>query len=828
MLTRLLRFAMLPLLLAGGAVSSAAAQVGRIIGSVTDVEGHPIAGAQVLVVGTGAATFTDPRGGYVLTGVPAGTHVLQLRLLGHRAKLVTDVQVRLGEDTRVNDRLEDAPLQLGSVVVSASRRIEKITDAPATVTRIDPRAIAYAAGGNGFLSALREAKGIDYIQTGVTAVAVNARGFNSSFNNRVLLMEDGRTAVIPEKGLPLGALSSVARVDLAVVEVIAGPGSALYGPDASNGVITVQSKDPRLYPGLAIEATTGSRRYRDVQARYAITVGAFGVKVAGERQTAADFENALNYGPVAPQTTRTPEVGVDWNTSVSRASTAVVYYRGDSRAEASAGVSTVNGVEQTSAGRNQLVGYQARHLQLRYTAPRLYATAYRLDTRAGRTFGTNAYSQNRLAFPALSDDSVRRLSDFPGGGTLTAMEVQGNTVLPGLAWSRLIGGVQLRRDQVTSEREWLSDRKTGRDIIIDQRGLYGQVESPLGHGLRVVLAARFDDHDRYGSQTSPKAALLWSPSEDQTVRVSVNRAYKAPTVPNMDFYAPNLSRLGPGLGLGMFGNQGFTVRDTAGRIEQSYDPIRPEVNTTYEVGYKGVVWERVLLDVTGYRSRFRDFLTPLTTINNPGRPTAQGGPTFAYDLTGARIVAPDGSQQVVLTYLNVGQATLLGVDLGIHYAVSPQVTANATYSHASLAALEIREDQTALRDATSLNAPRHKGTVRLDVGRASPWAAWIATRAVSGYDYRSGAINTGRIAGFVTTEFGAIRDLPALGFQLKASLQNVLGCSYGRYELSLATPPPGTYVATRQCGVGVKHVELINMPELGPMLFFGVLYAQGP
>ncbi len=72
--------------------------------------------------------------------------------------------------------LQAAALQLGGVVVSASRRVEKITDAPATVTRLEAAQIANSVG-NSFAPALKEVKGIDYIQVGMTAVAINARGF---------------------------------------------------------------------------------------------------------------------------------------------------------------------------------------------------------------------------------------------------------------------------------------------------------------------------------------------------------------------------------------------------------------------------------------------------------------------------------------------------------------------------------------------------------------------------------------------------------------------------------------------------------------------------
>jgi outer membrane receptor for ferrienterochelin and colicin len=101
----------------------------------------------------------------------------------------------------VDVALEGAPATLGGVVVSASRRVEKITDAPATVTSIGTDVLDNTVG-NTYAVALKEAKGLDFIQTGMTTVAINARGFNSSFNNRFLMVEDGRIAVLPRTGCP--------------------------------------------------------------------------------------------------------------------------------------------------------------------------------------------------------------------------------------------------------------------------------------------------------------------------------------------------------------------------------------------------------------------------------------------------------------------------------------------------------------------------------------------------------------------------------------------------------------------------------------------------
>src|SRR5688500_5296435 len=343
------------------------AQGGRISGTVTDSAKVPLAGAQVAVVGTRLGTMTDVVGRFTVSGVEAGTYEVRVQRIGERMQSVTGVVVRAGEDTRVDVMLARAPLSLTGVVVSASRRAEKITDAPATITSIGTDVIDNAVGNN-FAGVLKEVKGLDFIQVGMTTIAINARGFNSSFNNRMLMTEDGRVSVLPENGLPVGTFTITPKVDIAGIEVLVGPGSALYGPDASNGVLALTTKDPRAFKGATLEITGGNRNYRDIQGRYANTFGNFGFKVAGEYQTAKDWENNLYYntgGAIVLDTfTTTPPATVvketnlkdpiNWDTGVIRGSGALVYYRGDQRLEFSGGMSRTDGVGQTNVGRNQL------------------------------------------------------------------------------------------------------------------------------------------------------------------------------------------------------------------------------------------------------------------------------------------------------------------------------------------------------------------------------------------------------------------------------------------------------------------------------------------
>ena len=700
-----------------------------------------------------------------------------------------------------------------------------MTDAPATVTRLDETQIANSIG-NSFTSALKEVKGLEFIQTGILSTAVNARGFNSSFNNRMLQVEDGRIGVLAESGLPVGALTTVSKLDLAGVEVLVGPGSALYGPDASNGVITLQTKDPRQYPGWSAEIDGGTRSFYDAQERYAGSFGHFGYKLSGEYVAANDFSNPITYPAVAAGGAPIPEKDANWRNDVTRGSGMLAYYTdGGSRLQATFGMSKLNGIGPTNVGRNQLQNYGYRDAQLQYTGSRLFAQAYMSQSEGGTTFQLNGLAQNSVRFPTLSYDSVKSLSAFPGDGRLQAAEIQNNfsigmltkTGISAIDNTHFTYGGQIRRDRISSYGHWLSDRATGLPLLINQKGIYGQSETPLSDMFRVVLAGRYDKHDKYDAQFSPKAALLFTPITDQTFRVTYNKAFKSPSVLQTDFFFPNFQPF-----IGVFGNlDGFDIKNAAGTIVNAIDPIRPEINTTYELGYKGVVGQRLYVDVVGYQTKFDGFMSPLVVIANP---LAGASATTAYNhATGAKITDEKGGPQVSLTYFNAGKATIRGIDGGLRFYFTNKIAASGNASFVKIDTI-IRKATDPV-EATAFNSPSVRLTGGMDfTNEIENVVAGFTTRYVSKYDFRSG-VNYGLIPAFGTLDLSASYAIRNTGAKVIFQAQNLFSCVGGTTTppaLGVSSANRAVYTAGRNCGFGKQHQEMINAPKIGPIVLLGL------
>ena len=199
------RFAGLVLFAVSVSTSSAAAQSGRISGTVSDSgSGRPLDGAVVAVVGTRLRASSDVDGRFTVVGVPAGAHTLQVRRIGYRVNTVA-VQVADGATATADVRLVSAPLTLEAVVTTGMVDPTSGTRAPFAVGRID--------AANAPVPATNAIETIQGKVAGVTVVAGGQAGSAPSIvlrtptsinkSNAPLLVVDGvRGDVRPSSPLP--------------------------------------------------------------------------------------------------------------------------------------------------------------------------------------------------------------------------------------------------------------------------------------------------------------------------------------------------------------------------------------------------------------------------------------------------------------------------------------------------------------------------------------------------------------------------------------------------------------------------------------------------
>ena len=266
-------------LLLGAATAAVAQTTGTVRGTVRAAStAHPLEGAQVLVVGTGRGSLTNREGHFLIVGVPAGSHQVRVQLLGYGA-VDLPVTVAAGQAVEVTAQLETEAVALEGIVVtgqpSATRRREigasvAVIDAEATTERAPVSTVSQLLQG-------REAGVTGFGASGTvgTTGTLVLRGMTSmSQSNSPVVYVDGVRVDASEKpnfffnlgGQSTSRLNDLNPADIERVEIVKGAAaSALYGTEASNGVIQIFTKRGR--PGestLNASVKVGASRIPDV------------------------------------------------------------------------------------------------------------------------------------------------------------------------------------------------------------------------------------------------------------------------------------------------------------------------------------------------------------------------------------------------------------------------------------------------------------------------------------------------------------------------------------------------------------------------------------
>ncbi len=278
------------LLLVGGI--SAFAQT-KIAGKVTDKEsGEPLIGVNITVKGKLIGTVTDFDGNYELNSSVAPPFTLVFSYTGYASQ---EVNVSSGQ-TSLNVKMESQSILTSEVVVSASRVEERILESPVTIEKMDAIAIRQAAAPD-FYDGISNLKGVQTTTGSLTLTSLNTRGFGAIANERFVQLIDWMDNSAPLLNFPTGNIVGISELDVQSVELVPGAASALYGPNAFNGILLMNSKNPFTYQGLSAQVKSGittseaggTNPYNLLSLRYAKAFGRFAFKVNASYLAATDW-----------------------------------------------------------------------------------------------------------------------------------------------------------------------------------------------------------------------------------------------------------------------------------------------------------------------------------------------------------------------------------------------------------------------------------------------------------------------------------------------------------------------------------------------------------
>jgi iron complex outermembrane receptor protein len=440
-----------------------------------------------------------------------------------------------------------------TVVVTPNRgRGTSVIDSPAAVSVISSEAIAVAPDRS-FGELLRGVPGMNSVRMSIRDYNITARQSTSTLSNSQLTLLDGRSIYQDFIGVILWDMIPVDPADIAQIEVVRGPASAVWGANAFTGVVNIVTRPPREAEGSTIElslanfnrdasSTVGQgaglayrgmaslSRVIDERLAYRVAGGLFvasplprpqGVlpvvahplvpdsAVGGERLPGDDQEEAGDY---RNRGTTQPWVDLRFDQEVGPSKQA------EQRITYELGVAGSDGVAHTAIGpfnleRGSVNGYG----RVSYRRDRLNAMVY--------VNVLHLKGSDLLAFDV--DKNPLRFS------------VQSRTTGLDVSDSRLLGGKNILTYGGNLRWDTFKVNLAPGGRNRGELGAFVQNELFLDWGggrpqeLRFVFGARLDKFGNIaGAVVSPRLSCIWKPGSNHAIRISANRAFRAPSLIN--------------------------------------------------------------------------------------------------------------------------------------------------------------------------------------------------------------------------------------------------------------------------------------------------------
>ena len=507
-------------------VAAVSAQAGTLNITVTDAQtGEKLDGISITVMSqAGASTegVSNAAGMLEIADIAAGIYTITASSPGYTDKMMANVELVADGTTSVEIVLSSEIIELDQVSVSASRRREKVLEAPASVALVSASQIKDRAAAT-VAEHVKSVRGVDVITAGLTSSHVVVRGFNNVFSGSLLSLVDNRIASVPSLRLNAYNLIPTVSEDIEQIEVVSGPGSALYGPNSANGVMHILTRSPFNSQGTTVSIGGGERSILLGSLRHAGVINeTFGYKLSVNGFQGNDWEEGRSKEDVDV----TPEP--DFDTYRAGGEFRVDYRPNDDlTAILASGFTQINSIELTGLGAGQGKNWTYGYGQGRFIYKDLFAQAFWNRSDAGDTYTL------RDGLPVV-DNSNLYVGQIQHGYSLGERQ-------------RFTYGVDLLLTRPDTEGT-INGRNEDSDNI-NEIGGYLQSETKIIPQLKFIAAARVDDHNQLSDLVfSPRAALAFQPNDDHNLRLTYNRAFSTPGTSNLF-----LDRLGgrDAFGLGM-------------------------------------------------------------------------------------------------------------------------------------------------------------------------------------------------------------------------------------------------------------------------------------
>jgi len=475
-----------------------------IEGSVTGVDGKPLADSYVSIPGKGITGLTDRNGKFKLTGKLTGPNTVRVSYSGYKT-IEKQITILSGQTNNVDFVLEQAVIDLNAIVVTATRSGRPLKNVPIH-TQVVYGSDLQNTGAISLSDALiSNFPGIDSknLSAGSGGSGLQMNGFGNQY---ILILVDGER-LNPGDTKENVDLSRINTESIERIEIVRGASCALYGSDAIGGVINIITKKNTK----TCEGSIGTRFSDYGEQRYFVDLG---LKSGGLTSHTSVIDNKLDGWGVDPYG-EGKLVEATRNFSVDQR----LGYQFSDRLSVKGDFGYFRRVDNNTTP--LLPDRRYEDYNYRLTGNYKLSTHHQLEA----VWYTDKYLSYDLDLPAVGDVTKHYDKTFSTARLQDNIELSSN--------NSLVAGVEYNKDNLFSANG-LSDGKNAQALILFAENVWD-----LAPKLTVVAGGRMTFHSEYHSNATWQLAVNYRPGEF-SLRGAYGRGFRAPTLKElyMDFNIP--------------------------------------------------------------------------------------------------------------------------------------------------------------------------------------------------------------------------------------------------------------------------------------------------
>jgi iron complex outermembrane receptor protein len=542
-----------------------------ISGVIIDENGTPVQGANIFIQGTNLGVSSGDDGKFIIQALTAKELTIVISVIGYRQQ---QIKITRPESTEGYDlgiiQLQPMPLQAKTIVVTAGKHRQNLSDVPASVSIISKDDFDYRNTVT-IDEALKYTPGIN-----MNASQVNIRGSNGygyGVGSRVMMLVDGipyLTGDTQEANFESIPVNQIERI-----EIVKGAGSALYGSNAMGGVINIISKDiaPQLQMGIKMYGGFYEKPYYR-QWRWSDRTRYFrGLKINTSRKI-----NNLGLSLLFSRDLNDSYKKNDWKRRY--------HFGGKLQYDFSASSQLTFSTTYMDQKRGNFIYWESLENALVPNASQLgqkiHSIRYHISSAFRKTIGDDSfYKISAIWFHNQFGDNITSDSLSPGNKSNSEYVHLEFQYTKKIAKHTITSGASGSYNDVESN---MFGKRSGKGIAV-----YLQDEFALTNQWITTAGVRYDyaeiDSGTCGYQVNPKIGFVFKPSKTGVLRSSCGTGYRAPSVA-----------------------EAFTSASIIGLTVIPNPHLEPERSISFELGYNQWWSNHLVSDLALFYNEYWDMI----------------------------------------------------------------------------------------------------------------------------------------------------------------------------------------------------------------------------